>query len=188
MVTFSAIFIWLVGFLAVILAGLLVTPVDLCAYLRTSPQSVYRVDAKFFAGLSPSVTIFDSSRRKRPIVTRPKKKRDQNRRKSHVFGRANFVPAFTQLISGLIGAIHFEHLNLDVEFGLHNPADTGQFYGYLTPLQYGGWLAQGLSISVRPNFERVRFFAEVDASVRVTAVSLMLPFIQFAWYAFGSRR
>lgn len=188
MVTFSAILIWLVGLLGIILAGLLVTPVELRAYLRTSPRSVYRVDAKFFAGLSPSMTIFDSSRRKRSIAKRPKKKRDRNRRKSQVFGRADIVSAFTRLISGLFGAIHFRRLNLDVEFGLHNPADTGQFYGYLMPLQYGGWLAQGLSISVRPNFERVCFFGEVDASVRVTAVSLMLPFIQFAWYAFGPRR
>jgi hypothetical protein len=175
-VTFSAILIWLVGLLGIILAGLLVTPVELRAYLRTSPRSVYRVDAKFFAGLSPSMTIFDSSRRKRSIAKRPKKKRDRNRRKSQVFGRADIVSAFTRLISGLIGAIHFRHLNL------------GQFYGYLMPLQYGGWLAQGLSISVRPNFERVCFFGEVDASVRVTAVSLMLPFIQFAWYAYGPRR
>lgn len=188
MVTFSTIFIWLVGFLAVILAGLLVTPVDLRAYLSNSPQPVYRIDARFVAGLAPKVTILDSARRTTPAARKPKKNSDPTGRKSHVFGRPGRVAAITRFISGLIGAIQLRHLNLEIEFSLHDPADTGQIYGSLTPLQYGGWPAQGLSISLRPNFEHVCFYGKVDASVRVTAVSLMLPCIQFAWYAFGPRR
>lgn len=168
--------------------AVLVTPVSLRLFLRTSPQLVYRVDAKILGGLSPNIPVVDSSRPRKPRAKRQKKKKARSGRKNQVFGRTNIVSALPEFLFGIIGAIHFKHLNLDVEFGLYDPADTGQLYGCLTPLQYSGCMAEDVSISLCPNFEHACIVGEVDASVRVTATSLLLPIFRFGWNSFGLRK
>ena len=188
MITLSAILFWFFVALAAILVGVLITPVSLRLFLRTSPQWVYRVDARILGGLTPNMPVVDSSRPRKPRAKRQKKKKARSGRKNQVFGRKNIVSALPKLLFGIIGAIHFKHLSLDVEFGLYDPADTGQLYGYLTPLQYSGCMARDVSISLRPNFEHACIVGEVDASVRVTAASLLVPIFRFGWSAFGLRK
>jgi len=174
--------------LVAILVAVITTPVSLRFFLRTSPQLVYRVDAKILGGLSPNIPVVDSSRPRKPSAKWKEKKKARSGRKNQVFARTNIVSALPEFLFGIIGAIHFRRLNLDLEFGLYDPADTGRLYGYLTPLQYSGCMAQDVSFSVCPNFERACIVGEVDASVRVTAASLLLPIFRFGWNAFGPKK
>lgn len=179
-----AILFWLVVALFVVLVGVLVTPVHLRAHLRNSPQLAYRVDARILGGLSPRIRIVDSLR-PRKTRARKQKKAARSRWKTHGSGGPNIMSALPRLVSDLLRAVRFEHLRLEAEFGLGDPADTGQLYGLLIPLQYSGYAAQDVSISMRPNFERACLDCELDVRVQVTPASFLLPIIRFAWNAFG---
>lgn len=183
--TLSAILLWVVVGLVVILLALLFTPIRLRVFLRSSPQLAYRVDAKVFGGVSPSIPIVDSARPRKPKTKRPKKQQAKRQRKSRFLRRTNILSAVSELLFGLLEAFHFQYCYIDLEFGMNDPADTGKIYGFLTPFPYCGCSPQDVSFSVQPNFEQACFVGEVDASVRVTAATLLWPVIRFGWKVFG---
>ena len=97
------------------------------------------------------------------------------------------LAALPRLLGEVVRAVHWEALHLDAEFGLNDPADTGQLYGCLTPLQYGAPWPPWMSIALRPNFERAGLCGELQATLRLRAAALLPPAARFAWRAFGPR-
>lgn len=97
------------------------------------------------------------------------------------------LTALPRLLSEVAGSFDWESLRLDVEFGLDDPADTGQVCGYLAPLQYGTPWPPCVSIALRPNFESACLGGELKATLRLRAAVLLPPAARFAWRAFGPR-
>lgn len=188
MATALTILLWCVIVLFLALTVLLVTPVRLHARLRTAPDLSYRIEARALGGWAPGIPLADSARPGKADTRRPKKKRPARKRSGRMAGGARMLSAAPEFMSGLLRAVHFEHLKLDAEFGLGDPADTGQLYGYLAPLQFGLFSGAGKVFSLRPNFERACFVGEMDAAVRFTIAAFLPPAVRFAWRVFGPAR
>lgn len=188
--------LWVAGVLALALATVLLMPVRLSGWVRTSPRLAYRLDARLFGAWTPRIPLLDSARprratgRARQAPPAPQAGTGRPPPSKRGVGRANGArmwAALPRLLSEMVGSIRWEALHLDAEFGLGDPADTGQVHGYLMPLQYGAPWPPGVSIALRPNFERVCLDGEVRATLRLRAAALLLPAARFAWRAFGPR-
>ena len=188
MATILTILLWCTVALVLLLVGLLVTPIRLRASLRASPDLSYRIEARVLGGWAPGIPVADSARSRKAHTRKPKKEPSGKKRRRGVVGGSRMLSAAPEFLSGLLGAIHFEHLKLDAEFGLNDPADTGQVYGCLTPLQFGAFAGPGRFVSLRPNFERACFAGELDAAVHFTIAAFLPPALRFAWRAFGPAR
>ncbi len=188
MATILTILLWCVVALLLLLIVLLVTPVRLRARLRTSPDLSYRIEARALGGLTPDIPIADSARPRKADTRKPKKKPSAKERDRRISGGARMLSAGPEFFSGLLGAIHFEYLKLDAEFGLNDPADTGQLYGYLSPLQFGAVSGRATNVTLRPNFERACLTGELDAALHFTIAAFLPPALRFAWRVFGPAR
>ncbi len=186
MFTASAILFWLLLALVFILAVALLAPIRLRVQLQTSPKLTYRVEVSVFGGLMRGLRIVDSARSGKPKIKKRKKKA-QDKGKSRFSRGARLALELPRLFVGVLQAVRLEYLELDAEFGLQDPAETGQLYGRLASLQYGAPLPRNIVMSLRPNFERACFWGDVDASLRTRAASLLPPALRFAWRVFGPR-
>ncbi len=182
------ILLWCVLALLALLVALLVTPVRLRAHLRTSPDLSYRIEARALGGLAPGIPIADSTRPRKAVTPKQKKKPHLRKRRRRMTGGTRMLSAAPELLSGLLRPIHIDHIKIDAEFGLNDPADTGQLYGYLAPLQFGAPSGAGRFVSLRPNFERACFVGELDAALHFTPAAFLPPALRFAWHALGAAR
>lgn len=180
----AAILFWVIVALVAVLVLVLVTPVRVQAQLRTAPRLNYRVDAWLLGGLSPRLPLVDSRRPRKPKVRKRKPKRKTARRGAPD-GMAKALP---RLIKELLQVLHLEELRLDAAFGLPDPADTGQLYGCLAPLQYAGLLPDRVTVSLRPDFAGRSFDGACDGTVRFTAAALLPSAVRFGWRVFGPGR
>jgi hypothetical protein len=171
--------------LFVLLIALLVTPIRFHATCLTAPELIYRVDLRVLGGFSPRFALIDSARPRKPKTPKPKPKHAGR------FWRwpVNHVaPAAGRLLSGVFSTIHLDHFRLDMNFGLSDPANTGQLYGVLTPLQFGGVLPRNAVVSLHPDFGHQRFSCELDAALHITVAVLFWPLVRFAWQIYGPNR
>jgi hypothetical protein len=183
--TILIILLWLVIIIVIVLAGLIFTPLKLRVRATTLPHLAYRVEASTLGGWSPAIPIVDSTRPREAKVKKKQKKVAQKTRRRQISGSPRIVSAVPDLLTGLLGTFHFDRLSIEAEFGLFDPADTGQLYGFIAPLQFGVPPGPKSLVSLRPNFERACFNGAVDASVHFTPVAFLRPAIRFAWRAFG---
>ncbi len=178
----------LLSMLLVVVVTAVVTPVRLRARIRTSPQLAYQVDISGFSGIAPRIVIADSARRRQAATRLSRTPAPKVRRVAGSARGLRIASALPKLFADVIQTIEIESLELDAEFGLPDPADTGRLYGSLMPFQYGMCWSPRVSISIQPNFECACLAGEAYASLRLTAARLLLPAIRFAWRAFGPRR
>ena len=178
----AAIVIWAIMALVALLVLVLVTPVRVQAQLRSAPHWHYRMDAWLLGGLSPRLPLVDSRRPRKPKLPKPKPK---TARRAAPDGMAKALP---RLIKELLQVVHLEELRLDAGFGLPDPAETGQLYGCLAPLQYAGLLPEHVSVALQPDFTGPSFDCALDGSARFTAAALLPPMARFGWRVFGPGR
>lgn len=179
------ILLWL-GVVLLALLGLLVfLPIYFAVKWQSDPVRRTSVLVRPFGGVSPEITVFDSTR-KRPGKDKPFDRKKPHRRK---FGRqkkgrplrGNVVTEALALLRRVLGAIHIDALRVDAEFGLGDPAETGQVFGQLCPVIYG----TGADITLRPNFDTACLRGSGLARFRVTPVAVAWPFALFGWRVFG---
>lgn len=197
---------WLVGAvglaLLLVLVAVLLAPLRLSLWLQTAPRLVYRLDARPFAPWVPRVRLLDSARRARararPKPGAPPADAAQQRAKRRGFGRASRSPfgparvarmlrALPRLLVDALGSVRWEVLHLDAEYGLGDPADTGQLFGCLAPLQYGAAWPPGVCIALRPNFSHACLCGELRATLRLRTVRLLPAAARFVWRVYGPR-
>lgn len=184
--------------LAVALAVLLLTPVRLSAAVQTAPELTYKVDVRILGRWTPRIPLLDSAKSK--TVEGPSREKWALHRakqptgaktlsvKKRRFNRASgarMVRALPQLLTEVAHSIRWESFHLDAEFGLDDPAETGQVYGCVTSLQYGAPWPPSVSIALRPNFERTCLNGELQATLYLRLAALLAPAVRFAWRVFG---
>jgi hypothetical protein len=188
---------WVAGLLLLALATVLLVPVRLIACVQTSPRLAYTLEARWFGARAPRITLVDSRRPSHHAANRWRSKRAAHpararrvrptRRRLGRGSGSRMLAALPSLLGEVMGSIRWESFRLDAEFGLDDPADTGQLYGCLTPLQVGMPWPPGVCIALRPNFERACLEGELQATLRLRAAALLPPAVRFAWRAFGPR-
>jgi len=193
MAILTAIILWLLFAILVMLCLTLITPVFVRVLLTTSPQLAYRIEMRALAGLAPSLTLaegqHEGSAPKRTAKPNPKSaKRTRHKMSSFKSGHASAIRALPQLIEGILRCIHLEGLHISADVGLGDPADTGRFCGLFMPLQFASPLPASVSLDLRPDFTKICLNGSVSAAVRVTLAALLVPISRFAWRTYGPQR
>ena len=171
-----------------LVGAVLVTPVHFALAVTISPGWRLKIGARLLGGLTPEIVIHDSTlqkqRRKDPRA------KEKKARRSH--RRSGWIPralvAAPQLATGLLEPFHLEHLAIDADIGLADPADTGQLFGMLAAGNHALPRPPCMSIVVRPDFSGSRASAELYAVLSFVPILLIPPGVRFAWHVFGPRR
>ena len=128
-----------------------------------------------------------------PIPPRRRKSPDKDSAKPRKRARRTFRPgnirrfgnAGFRLIADILSKLRIDAANLDLRFGLGDPADTGQAYGQLTPLIFATSAAPRVDIHVEPVFDRAVLAAQGDIQISLVPVRIVGPVLAFLWSVFG---
>ncbi len=188
------------GAFLVALLALAVLPLRLRLAGSTSPAPRLRVELGLFGGLVPRLTAYDSARgvakakarRGGAAETTPAAARERKRRRGVPPWLRGRWPALLRgvprLLADLLACLRIEHLHVDGEFGLDDPADTGRVWGMLAPLLYAVPPLAGVA-TVRPRFDGATLSGDAEATLRLVPAALLPPALRFAWtVARGGRR
>jgi hypothetical protein len=149
--------------------------------LQSDPTKRATVLLRPFGGATPSIKVFDSARKAKPKKSR-KKTRKQG--KGGKLQRSFVIAEVPALIGRMLRTIRIEVLRLDAEFGLGDPADTGQVYGQLSPLIF----ASPWQVNLRPDFGATCLRGTAFAQFRVVPIAFAWPLVGFGWRLFGPFR
>lgn len=171
-----------------LVGAVLATPVHFAFTVATSPGWRLKIMARLLGGLTPEIVIHDST------LPKPRRKapRAKEKKAPHSHRRPGWIPralaAAPQLVTGLLEPVHLEHLAIDADIGLADPADTGQLFGMLAAANHALPRPPCMSIVVRPDFSGSRASGELDAALSFVPILLIPPGVRFAWHVFGPRR
>lgn len=184
------ILLWLIVGLLALVTLFMILPVRVVMSLQCNPVRQARVLVRPFGGVSPAIGVYDSTRKSKPKAP-PKTKRPQaskgkaqTKRKGKGRLRGNALAELPVLIGQVLRAIHIEVLQLDADFGLGDPAETGQLYGQLCPLIYNS----AGQVTLRPDFGAASLRGSAFAQFRVIPIAIVWPFVGFAWRFFAPLR
>ncbi len=173
------ILLWL-GVAVLALVILLVTlPIRIMASWQSEPAKQATILLRPFGGISPPIKVYDSTRKQKRAGRKARKPKKKGRAL-----RGNVLAEAVRLLRNVLGAFHFEALHLQVEFGLGDPAETGQLFGQLCPVIYGS----GADVRLVPNFDKICLHGRALARVRVRPIAVVWPFVGFGWRVFGPGR
>ena len=103
--------------------------------------------------------------------------------------RSRRIPAGgVRLARDILDRIKIERLDLDMRFGLEDPAETGHLFGLLAPAVYGVSGAERVSLHVEPVFDRAVLAGRSEAVVSVVPMRLVAPVVRFGWRLWVSGR
>lgn len=137
-----------------------------------------------------SILIFNRnvttiSQKKKPPGEPDKKEPDEKEHKDT--GKAKKIPPVRKisqlvrpvlgLIRDILSAFRIKYLNIDLIYGLYDPAYTGILTGYLSALK--GIFQTGSNIMITPVFTKMVFDWDIRAKVSFTPVNIVLPFLRF---------
>lgn len=183
--------LWLLALIALALLAVALTPVRLSLSAETAPRPRLRIGAAPLGGIVPPIPVYDSARkRKKPKKAEKPEKAARGKRKR---ARGGGLPAgagraVARLVSELLAQVRFDHLRLEADYGTGDPAETGQICGWLAPLAYGFGDRPGITVALRPDFDRAVLSGELDAAVKITPAALVPPGLRFALALWGPGR
>ncbi len=184
MAAIGVILIGTLALIALVLALLLLTAVDIRLRAATGATPPFSATVSFLGGWTPVIPIRGG--RERPAGREhPRKKRP---RKQAGARNARMVRAAPRLLADVLRAIRIDRLEVDADVGLGDPADTGQLFGALAPFVYGTAATPRLNLGLRPDFGAARLDGRVHARLRVVPGRLLAPLARFGWRAFGPGR
>jgi len=201
MLTLLWIILALVGVILLLVLAVLALPVHLRLRAEADEAAArVRLDIRLFGGLTPPLAVFDSARprKERPTEVQAKpaeepEERAKPARKGGGFrlpgGRRTamrMVREIPGLIAGEFRRIHLDGLEVDGDFSLGDPAETGMLYGYLTPAIYGP-RSEKVRLNLRPDFGRARLSGTALAALHLTPGALAIPVIRYGWRVFVAR-
>lgn len=85
--------------------------------------------------------------------------------------------ALPRFLTDLVDRIRIDQLGLDLRFGTGDPALTGQIFGWLMSLAYGG--GNPVALRIVPDFDQTCLAGHADLVLRVSPVRLAGPLFQF---------
>lgn len=189
MAALITIIVWLLVVVLALVGAVLITPVFVRVHLTTTPQLAYRIEVRALAGLAPRLTFV---RRPRKAATaKSEKKRvppKQQKTTSRTRASGSVVRAVPLLIREVLGRFQVTQIHIDADYGLSDPADTGQLSGLLMPLQYASPMPASVSVNLRPDFTRSCLNGSLTTIFRFTVAALLIPASRFAWRVYGPLR
>lgn len=183
-----AIILWFIIAMLGLLGLLLITPVLLRVHLTNSPKFAYRVEILAVGGLAPRVTLAQGPRQDTVALQKKQAKPKRRRSSRPKRGYGAVIWALPELMRDMLRHIHLAELHIDADYGLGDPADTGELSGLLIPLQYAHPLPASVSLNLRPVFTQPCLKGSLTTAVRVTVAAFLVAILRFAWRAFGPEK
>ncbi|MDA4112004.1 MAG: DUF2953 domain-containing protein [Thaumarchaeota archaeon] len=119
------------------------------------------------------------SKPKKPKEKNPKKKKTKAGGFLRMFSLfRDSIPAFVILARSVRRAINLRRLDLDLVFGLGDPAETAIVAGYLWSFAWVLDRIPGISFAFRPAFQEIQFNGSLNAEVRVRVLPILLGFLR----------
>lgn len=129
----------------------------------------WRVGLRLAAGLVPAIRVTDSAR--------PKPQKHKAARPLGADRGRRMLPAALRLVRDLVAVLTVETCAGHLRFGLGDPADTGQLFGAVLPLQ----LAWPERLTLTPDFDGLCLAGQVNLCLKVLPVRLLPPLVRFGW-------
>jgi len=182
--------LWVLLALILLLLLALALPVRLRLHAQSEPARQLRLELGLLGGLVPWIAIYDSTRPRKAKPTKQKKQKKLKWQGGKGGQGARMLQAGPRLLRGILGCIRVDWFYVNCVFGLGDPAETGQVFGLLAPLQYGTAWAWGRQVDVvlAPDFGRVCLDGKADVALAVTPIHLVPPAARFVWASFGPVR
>ncbi len=188
-----AVLLWALAALAVLVLAVLALPVRLRFRAESEPVRRARVELGLLGGLVPWIGVADSAR---PRTAKHKPERPKTHKKRRTKARASprtlrrMLRAGPDLLIGMLRQIRVERFLVECRFGLADPADTGQLFGMLAPVAYGGpWIVgRPAEVTLTPVFDRACLDGRAEIALSVVPLRLLPPALRFGWAAFGPAR
>jgi len=179
-------------------AALAICVAVLCTPWRVSARYASEAGHRFtlrvglFGGIAPDIKIVDAAARgrgRRQPAPRARKSESKARRGrgGSLLRGSRAASALPRLLRDVLGVVRIEALVGEVEFGLSDPAATGEVYGALASLLFALPQSDQRRVTVRPVFHRRRLAGTLDARLSLTPAALAPPAVVFAWRVFGPR-
>lgn len=167
--------------------AVLATPMRFTLAARTRPVATGTVTVSPFGGIGPVLTLVDSSRGRRKAPRKraaPRARRKSGKRPN---GRA-LGQAALRLLSDLGAVVRFERLEVSGEYGLDDPADTGQLAGWIAAAAPALAPLSALSVQLTPRFDGTVLDGRVEATASVVPLRLVPPAVRFGLSLWRARR
>jgi hypothetical protein len=177
----------LVVAVVVLVALLLITPVDFDLCLERRPVFRYRFGVRWLYGLIRKELGPPEEWQARPVEAKEEPAKKKRRRKRargphHVVAMLRskgFLQAVGRLFQRLIRAIGFRDLALWLRAGFEDPAHTGVLCGFLLPVATYFQAQHPGSVDVAPDFSQETLEFAFAGQVRITPVHLVWPVLIF---------
>ncbi|OYT26847.1 MAG: hypothetical protein B6U97_02915 [Candidatus Altiarchaeales archaeon ex4484_96] len=95
--------------------------------------------------------------------------------------RWSYIKPFSCFVRRIIRSFRFELVDLNLVFGLHDPADTGMYCGYLYALLYPFNSFRNVDILVSPDFDGTTLDGSLCCVVMNRLVDLFYAFLVLAF-------
>lgn len=162
---------------------LLATPLRITSRLQSGSERTIVITVRAFGGLSPQLVVFDSANKKQKSPTERKNKPSPRIKGwSLEIGKLRRIVRTTpNFLVSLIRTLRIEKLSVDAEFGLGDPADTGEAYGMLAPFIFNIPDNKKYRIKLFPNFDQKGVWGDALIAIRVTPFVVIIQIAEAMW-------
>ncbi|NNJ67327.1 MAG: DUF2953 domain-containing protein [Boseongicola sp.] len=161
-------------------------PVRLEIDVQKGTRWRFRAALRPFGRFGPRLPL---SGRKGKTDKPPEKRRKRNaRRRLGKMRIDRLAQAGAKLVGDILRCVRIETATLQMRFGLGDPAETGEVFGYMAPVIYGAGVGQKLSFDVEPVFDRAVLEGQAKLDLSLVPAALLGPLFRFGWTVFGPVR
>ncbi len=166
----------LLAFLCLVIGVAAVLPLRL--ELELHKEAEWRIAAAIrpFGLYGPLLPFSNKQRHAKPTKTVKPKRRVLRHTSSRVS-----ATAVLRLLTDVLGCIRIGHLTVNAQFGLGDPAATGQAFGMLAPVIYGTSATPSIQVRAVPVFDRAVLSGAAEMAFFVIPITLLGPAIRFGW-------
>lgn len=182
----AAILVSVLCFFLAVLILVAVMPLRLELEVHKAEVWRFRAAVRPFAPYGPRIAV--SGRKQRPDRPEGKPRGARTKRKKRKFRAKGLASAAMRLVGDIVLRIRVDVARLQLRFGLGDPAETGQFFGYLAPLIYGAVPDRAICLEVEPVFDRAVLEGQAELDLSIVPATLLGPLFRFGWSAFGPIR
>ncbi len=91
-------------------------------------------------------------------------------------------------LADILRAVRIDAADLNLSFGLGDPAETGALYGRMTPLIHAISASPRYRIRVEPVFDHAMLSGRAELDFSFVPARILWPVARFGWVAFGPAR
>ena len=180
----------LLGVCLITISLVICLPVSLHIRAGSKPARL-QIGLGLMGGIVPVLRLVDTDRPRTKRAERRAKNRADKKTKRATqkktrkrIDRMRVLRALPALIRDSFACFKIEDCQGEVRFGLPDPAETGQIYGYLIPVT----LALHPRLQVIPDFNTACLIGDGSCTISVVPVRLVFPFMRFGWASLGPKR